>query len=198
MSNIVAIRARERAAFEAAAGVKLTYMPFVARAVCHALKRNPPLNAGVRGDQIVYHDHVNLGIAVALENGLIVPVVKQADEKSFLGLARAIADLADRARTKRLTPDDVAGGTFTITNPGVFGSLVGFAVINQPQSGILDMGAIVKRPVVVEADGQDAIVVRSMQLMSISYDHRIVDGATADHFLNDLRDYLRNWSEPLL
>jgi len=198
MTNIVQLRAREKAGFEKQAGVKLTYMPFVARAVCYALKRNPLLNASVRGEEIVFHDHVNLGIAVALENGLIVPVVKQAEEKSFLGMAKSLADLAERARSKRLTIDDIQGGTFTITNPGVFGSLIGFAVINQPQVGILDMGAIVKRPVVMELEGSDAIVVRHMQLMSISYDHRIVDGATTDHFMNDLRDYLRGWSEPLL
>jgi pyruvate dehydrogenase E2 component (dihydrolipoamide acetyltransferase) len=198
LTNIVQLRAREKAGFERQAGVKLTYLPFVARAVCYALKRNPLLNASVRGEEIVFHDHVNLGIAVALENGLIVPVVKQAEEKSFLGMAKSLADLAERARGKRLALDDVQGGTFTITNPGVFGSLIGFAVINQPQAGILDMGAIVKRPVVMELEGSDAIVVRHMQLMSISYDHRIVDGATADHFMNDLRDYLRGWSEPLL
>jgi 2-oxoglutarate dehydrogenase E2 component (dihydrolipoamide succinyltransferase) len=152
----------------------------------------------VHGDEVIYHEHVNLGIAVAIETGLIVPVVKQAEEKSFLGLARAIADLAERARSKRLTLDDVQGGTFTITNPGVFGSLIGFAVINQPQVGILDMGAIVKRPVVVESEGVDAIAIRHMQLLSISYDHRIVDGATADHFMNAVRDYLRDWNQPLL
>ena len=198
MTNIVEIRKRERAAFEQTAGVKLTYMPFVARAVVHALQTTPTVNASVRGDEVVYHKHINLGIAVAIEKGLIVPVVKKAEEKSFLGLARAIADLADRARTKRLTADDVTEGTFTITNPGVFGSLIGFAVINQPQVGILDMGAIVKRPVVIEADGQDTIGIRSMQLMSISYDHRIVDGAAADHFMNAVRDYLRDWNQPLL
>jgi 2-oxoglutarate dehydrogenase E2 component (dihydrolipoamide succinyltransferase) len=198
MTNIVQLRAREKDAFEKAAGVKLTYMPFVARAVCHALKKNPLVNSSVRGNEVVYHNHVNLGIAVALENGLIVPVAKSAEEKSFLGLVRAIADLAERARSKRLNPDDVTEGTFTITNPGVFGSLIGFAVINQPQVGILDMGAIVKRPVVMEVEGSDAIVVRHIQLMSISYDHRVVDGATADHFMNDVRDYLRGWSEPLL
>ena len=198
MTNIVQLRARHKAEFEQRAGVKLTYMPFVARAVCYALKRNPLLNASVRGEEVVFHNHVNLGIAVALENGLIVPVVKAAEEKSFLGMAKALADLAERARGKKLTLDDIQGGTFTITNPGVFGSLIGFAVINQPQVGILDMGAIVKRPVVMEVEGSDAIVVRHMQLMSISYDHRVVDGATTDHFMNDLRDYLRGWSEPLL
>ena len=198
MTNIVAIRQREKVAFEKAAGVKLTYMPFVARAVMHALQTTPAVNSSIRGDEVVYHKHVNLGIAVAIENGLIVPVVKHAEEKSFLGLARTVADLADRARTKRLTADDVTDGTFTITNPGVFGSLIGFAVINQPQVGILDMGAIVKRPVVLEVDGQDTIGIRSMQLMSISYDHRVVDGATADRFMNAVRDYLRDWNQPLL
>lgn len=198
MTNIVEIRKREKAAFEKTAGVKLTYMPFVARAVVHALQTTPAVNASVRGDEVIYHRNVNLGIAVAIEKGLIVPVVKRAEEKSFLGLARSIADLAERARTKRLTADDVTEGTFTITNPGVFGSLIGFAVINQPQVGILDMGAIVKRPVVIEAHGQDTIGIRSMQLMSISYDHRIVDGAAADHFMNAVRDYLRDWNQPLL
>jgi 2-oxoglutarate dehydrogenase E2 component (dihydrolipoamide succinyltransferase) len=198
MTNIVEIRKREKAAFEKSSGVKLTYMPFVAKAAVHALQRNPVVNSSVRGDEVVFHRHVNLAIAVAIDTGLIVPVVKQAEELSFLGLARAINDIAERARTKRLTPDDVTEGTFTITNPGVFGSLIGFAVINQPQVGILDMGAIVKRPVVIEADGQDTIGIRSMQLMSISYDHRIVDGASADHFMNDLRDYLREWDQPLI
>ncbi len=198
MTNVVEIRAREKTAFEKAAGVKLTYMPFVARAVCHALQKVPTVHASVRGDEVVYHRHVNLGIAVALENGLIVPVVKKAEEKSFLGLARAIADLADRARSKRLTADDVTEGTFTITNPGVFGSLIGFAVINQPQVGILDMGAIVKRPVVIETESGDTIGIRSMQLMSISYDHRVVDGASADHFMNAVRDSLKEWNEPLV
>lgn len=198
MTNIVETRKRERAAFEKTAGTKLTYMPFVAKAAIHALQRNPVVNASVRGDEVVYHKHVNLAIAVAIETGLIVPVVKRAEELSFVGLTRAINDLAERARTKKLTPDDVTEGTFTITNPGVFGSLIGFAVINQPQVGILDMGAIVKRPVVVEADGQDTIGIRSMQLMSISYDHRIVDGASADHFMNDLRDYLHGWDQPLV
>jgi 2-oxoglutarate dehydrogenase E2 component (dihydrolipoamide succinyltransferase) len=198
MTNIVELRKRERAAFEKTAGTKLTYMPFVAKAVVHALQRNPVVNASVRGDEVVYHKHVNLAIAVAIETGLIVPVVKRAEELSFVGLARAINDIAERARTKKLIPDDVTEGTFTITNPGVFGSLIGFAVINQPQVGILDMGAIVKRPVVIEADGQDTIGIRSMQLMSISYDHRVVDGAAADHFMNDLRDYLSGWDQPLL
>jgi 2-oxoglutarate dehydrogenase E2 component (dihydrolipoamide succinyltransferase) len=198
MTNIVEMRKREKASFEKTTGTKLTYMPFVAKAAVHALQRNPVVNSSVQGDEVVYHKHVNLAIAVAIETGLIVPVVKRAEELSFVGLARAINDLAERARTKKLTPDDVTEGTFTITNPGVFGSLIGFAVINQPQVGILDMGAIIKRPVVVEADGQDTIGIRSMQLMSISYDHRIVDGASADHFMNDLRDYLHDWDQPLV
>ena len=198
MTNIVKLRKANKAAFEESTGTKLTFMPFVAKAVVHALQQNPTVNASVHGDQVVYHRNINLGIAVALDKGLIVPVVKRAEELSFLGLARAMNDIAARARSKQLTPDDVSGGTFTITNPGVFGSLIGFAVINQPQVGILDMGAIVKRPVVVEKDGEDSIAIRSMQLMSISYDHRIVDGATADHFMNAVRDYLRDWNQPLL
>jgi 2-oxoglutarate dehydrogenase E2 component (dihydrolipoamide succinyltransferase) len=155
------------------------------------------LNASVRGNETIYHASANLGIAVDLNPGLIVPVVKQAEEKSFLGIARSLADLAARARSKELKPDEVQGGTFTITNPGGFGSLFGCPVINQPQVAILDVGGIVKRPVVVSDDEGDKIAIRSICLMSVAYDHRVVDGASADHFMNDLRDYLEGWSEPL-
>jgi 2-oxoglutarate dehydrogenase E2 component (dihydrolipoamide succinyltransferase) len=198
LTRIAAIRAKEKAAFEQGAGVKLTFMPFILRATVHALRKNAILNSSVRGNEIIMHASSNVGIAVDLNPGLIVPVVKKAEEKSFLGLARALNDLATRARAKQLAPDDVQSGTFTITNPGVFGSLFGCPVINQPQVAILDVGGIVKRPVVVTDDEGDKIAIRSMCLMSVAYDHRVVDGASADHFMNDLRDFLENWSEPLI
>ena len=197
LTKIASIRAKEKAGFEQSTGTKLTFMPFILRATVHALRKNPVLNASVRGNEVIYHTNANVGIAVDLNPGLIVPVVKKAEEKSFLGLAKSLVDLADRARKKQLSPDDVQGGTFTITNPGVFGSLFGCPVINQPQVAILDVGGIVKRPVVVSDEDGDRIAIRSMCLMSVAYDHRVVDGASADHFMNDLRDYLHGWSEPL-
>jgi 2-oxoglutarate dehydrogenase E2 component (dihydrolipoamide succinyltransferase) len=197
LTRIAALRAKEKVNFEKQTGVKLTFLPFILKATVHALRKNPVLNASVRGNETIYHRSMNVGIAVDLNPGLIVPVVKQSEEKSFLGLARAMADLAARARSKELKPDEVQGGTFTITNPGVFGSLFGCPVINQPQVAILDVGGIVKRPVVVSTDEGDQIAIRSMCLMSIAYDHRVVDGASADHFMNDLREYLENWNEPL-
>ncbi len=198
LTRIAAIRAKEKAAFEQSAGVKLTFMPFILKATVHALRKNPVLNASVRGNEVIYHASSNVGIAVDLNPGLIVPVVKKAEEKSFLGLARSLNDLAARARSKQLAPDDVQGGTFTITNPGGFGSLFGCPVINQPQVAILDVGGIVKRPVVVTDDEGDKIAIRSICLISVAYDHRVVDGASADHFMNDLRDYLEGWNEPLV
>ncbi len=198
LTRIAAIRAREKASFEKETGTKLTFMPFILRATVHALRKNPILNASVRGNEVIHHASVNIGVAVDLNPGLIVPVVKKSEEKSFLGLARSLADLADRARKKQLSPDDVQQGTFTITNPGVFGSLFGCPVINQPQVAILDVGGIVKRPVVVSDEDGDKIAIRSMCLMSVAYDHRVVDGASADHFMNDLRDYLEGWNEPLV
>jgi len=172
-------------------------MPFILRATVQALRKNPVLNSSVRGNEVIYHANANVGIAVDLNPGLIVPVVKKAEEKSFLGLARSIFDLADRARKKQLAPGDVQEGTFTITNPGVFGSLFGCPVINQPQVAILDVGGIVKRPVVVTDEEGDKIAIRSMCLMSVAYDHRVVDGASADHFMNDLKATLEGWNEPL-
>lgn len=198
LTRIAAIRAKEKTTFEQAGGVKLTFMPFIMRATVHALRKNPVLNASVRGNEVIHHASTNVGIAVDLNPGLIVPVVKKAEEKSFLGLARSLADLAARARSKQLVPDDVQGGTFTITNPGVFGSLFGCPVINQPQVAILDVGGIVKRPVVVTDEDGDKIAIRSMCLMSVAYDHRVVDGASADHFMNDLKAFLENWNEPLI
>ncbi len=198
LTRIASIRAKEKVAFEKETGTRLTFMPFILRATVHALRKNPVLNASVRGNEVIMHASTNVGIAVDLNPGLIVPVIKKAEEKSFLGLARSLADLADRARKKQLSPDDVQQGTFTITNPGVFGSLFGCPVINQPQVAILDVGGIVKRPVVISDDEGDKIAIRSICLMSVAYDHRVVDGASADHFMNDLRDYLEGWNEPLV
>jgi 2-oxoglutarate dehydrogenase E2 component (dihydrolipoamide succinyltransferase) len=168
-------------------GVNLTYLAFVARATVEALQRHPVLNASVEGEEIVYHEDVNLGIAVALEDGLIVPVIHQAQRLSLEGLAAAIGDLAERARDRRLTPDDVQGGTFTITNPGQFGAVLATPIINQPQVAILDLEAVVKRPVVVD-DGSDAIAVRPMSYLCMSWDHRALDGAEAARFLGRVRE----------
>jgi pyruvate dehydrogenase E2 component (dihydrolipoamide acetyltransferase) len=165
-------------------GVKLTFLPFIIKAVIEGLKKFPIINSSVWGDQIVYKKEYNIGVAVALDWGLIVPVVRNADEKSLLGLAKAVNDLGERARGKKLKPDEVQGGTFTITNPGVYGGLIGLPIINQPQVAILGVGGIKKRPVVVE----DAIAIRQIGLLSLSYDHRVVDGAQADQFLAFVRD----------
>jgi pyruvate dehydrogenase E2 component (dihydrolipoamide acetyltransferase) len=154
-----------------------------------ALRAVPVVNASVDGDNIVYHNQVNVGIAVALDWGLIVPVVKNADEKNLLGLSRAVADLATRARAKQLKPDEVSGGTFTITNPGVFGALFGMPIINQPQVAILGVGAVEKRPVVID----DAIAIRHLAHLALGYDHRIIDGAIADEFMSQIKHALENW-----
>jgi 2-oxoglutarate dehydrogenase E2 component (dihydrolipoamide succinyltransferase) len=183
-------RRSKKAEFERA-GAKLTFMSFIARAVVDALHAIPVVNASVDGEQIVYHRDVNLGIAVALDWGLIVPVVKGADQLNLLGLSHAIADLAARARAKRLSPDDVAGGTFTITNPGVFGALFGMPIINQPQVAILGVGNIEKRPVVID----DAIAIRPMAYLTLGYDHRLIDGAVADQFMSHLKQTLELWPD---
>jgi pyruvate dehydrogenase E2 component (dihydrolipoamide acetyltransferase) len=167
-------------------GVKLTFMPFLIKAVIEGIKKWPIINSSVWGDQIVYKKDINVGVAVALDWGLIVPVIRNADEKSLLGIARAVNDLGERARTKRLKPDEVQGGTFTITNPGVFGGLIGMPIINQPQVAILGVGGIKKRPVVIN----DAIAIRATGLLSLSFDHRIIDGAVADQFLATVRDVI--------
>jgi 2-oxoglutarate dehydrogenase E2 component (dihydrolipoamide succinyltransferase) len=172
-------------------GAKLTYLSFIMKAAVDALRAVPIVNASVDGESIVYHKDVNIGIAVALDWGLIVPVVKRADERNLLGLSRAIADLAARARAKQLKPDDVSGGTFTITNPGVFGALFGMPIINQPQVAILGVGAVEKRPVVVD----DAIAIRPMAYLTLGYDHRIIDGAVADQFMSHLKQSIENWDE---
>jgi 2-oxoglutarate dehydrogenase E2 component (dihydrolipoamide succinyltransferase) len=171
--------------------VKLTYTAFIAKVIVDCLRRHPVVNASIDGDNIVYKHDINLGIAVALEQGLIVPVVKGAGEKSLLGLARAIQDVADRARAKKLNPDEVHGGTFTITNPGTYGAQFGLPLINQPQVAILGVGTIEKRPVVIE----DAIGIRLMGHLTLGYDHRLIDGAVADQFLADVKRSLENFDE---
>jgi 2-oxoglutarate dehydrogenase E2 component (dihydrolipoamide succinyltransferase) len=198
MSRVVALRQQLRKEYEQRYGVRLTYLPFIARATVETIADWPWMNAEIRGDPIVTKSYVNLGIAVALEGGkgLIVPVVKNAEEKNLLGMARAIADVAERARTKKLMPDDVQGGTFTITNPGGFGAIHGTPIISQPQVGILDVEAIVKRPVVVsDAAGNDTIAIRPMMNLCLSYDHRLVDGAYAAQFMRDLKVALESWDE---
>jgi 2-oxoglutarate dehydrogenase E2 component (dihydrolipoamide succinyltransferase) len=186
--RIAKIREAKKAEFEHA-GAKLTYMSFIIKAVIDALRAVPIVNASVDGDTIVYHKDVNVGIAVALDWGLIVPVIKHADEKNLVGLSRAVVDLANRARSKQLKPDEVAGGTFTITNPGVFGALFGMAIINQPQVAILGVGNVEKRPVVVD----DAIAIRPMAYLTLGYDHRVIDGAVADAFMSIVKKSLENW-----
>jgi 2-oxoglutarate dehydrogenase E2 component (dihydrolipoamide succinyltransferase) len=186
--RVAQIREARKAEYERA-GAKLTYLSFILKAVVDALRAVPIVNASVDAETIVYHKQINVGIAVALDWGLIVPVVKNADEKNLLGLSRAVADLAGRARSKQLKPDEVSGGTFTITNPGVFGALFGMPIINQPQVAILGVGAVEKRPVVVD----DAIGIRPMAYLSLGYDHRIIDGAVADEFLAHVKQTLENW-----
>ena len=178
-SRIDQIRKAKKAEFERA-GAKLTYMSFIIKAAIDALRAVPVVNASVDGDTIVYHKDVNVGVAVALDWGLIVPVIKNADEKNLLGLSRAVVDLAARARSKQLKPDEVSGGTFTITNPGVFGALFGMPIINQPQVAILGVGNVEKRPVVID----DAIAIRPMAYLTLGYDHRVIDGAVADEFMS--------------
>jgi pyruvate dehydrogenase E2 component (dihydrolipoamide acetyltransferase) len=186
--RIAKIREAKRAEFERS-GAKLTYMSFIIKAAIDALRAVPIVNASVDGDNIVYHKDINVGIAVALDWGLIVPVIKKADEKNLVGLSRAVADLASRARAKQLKPDEVAGGTFTITNPGVFGALFGMPIISQPQVAIMGIGNVEKRPVVVD----DAIAIRPMCYLTLGYDHRVIDGAVADEFMSIVKKSLENW-----
>jgi 2-oxoglutarate dehydrogenase E2 component (dihydrolipoamide succinyltransferase) len=190
-SAVERIRRQNKDAFFQANGVKLTYMPFIFQAVTAALKKFPDLNASIDGEEIIHHRDIHLGMAVALDWGLIVPVIKNADEKSILGLARATNDLAERARSKKLKPDEVSGGTFTVTNPGVYGSLFGTPIIVQPQVAILGVGTIEKRPVVVEdEDGNDALGIRTMGYLALSFDHRLIDGAVADQFMAEIQKTL--------
>ena len=199
VTRIVRIRESMKAKFEQATGNKLTYTPFFARAVIHGIRKWPIINSSVEGDNVHYHASINLGIAVALDWGLIVPVVKNAEERSFVGLQRAISDLGERARSKKLKPDEVQGGTFTITNPGIFGAKFGLPIINQPQVAIMGVGGITKKPVVVtDRDGNDSIAIRSMMHLSIGYDHRVIDGAVADQFMDEVKKFLQNWNEELL
>jgi 2-oxoglutarate dehydrogenase complex dihydrolipoamide succinyltransferase (E2) component len=193
LSRVVATRRNLKQAMERR-GTKLTYLAFVAAAAVAELDRHPILNASVEGDQIVYHDDVNLGIAVALDQGLIVPVIHRAQRLSLEGLAGEISELAGRARSGGLSPDDVAGGTFTITNPGQFGAVLATPIINQPQVAILDLEAVVKRPVVVGDDGGESIAIRPMTNLCMSWDHRALDGAEAARFLGGVKDRLEDWS----
>jgi len=194
VSAIVALRAKMKEKFEQETGTKLTFMPFFIRAAVEALRAFPMVNASLDGTNLVLHKECNIGIAVALDAGLIVPVVKNAEEKNFLGLARTLNDLADRARNKKLKPNEVLESTFSITNPGSFGGVFGLAVINQPNVAILGLGTIQKRPVVID----DAIAIRSMIYLSLSYDHRVVDGAVAHQFVGHVKRTLENWTESLL
>jgi pyruvate dehydrogenase E2 component (dihydrolipoamide acetyltransferase) len=194
MTKVAAIRAKAKAEFESRYETKLTYMPFFVKAAVAGLRSYPTLNASLDGANIVLHKEINIGMAVALDWGLIVPVIKNADEKNLLGIQRTLNDLAERARSKKLKPEEVQEGTFSITNPGVFGGLFGLPVISQPNVGILGLGAIEKRPVVVD----DAIAIRSMCYVTLSYDHRVVDGAVAHQFLHKVKETLENWSEPLV
>jgi len=194
VSGIAALRAKMKAKFEETSGTKLTFMPFFVRAAVEALRKYPTVNSSVDGTNIVLHKECNIGIAVALDWGLIVPVIKNAEEKNFLGIARAMNDLAERARAKKLKPDEVAEGTFAITNPGVFGGLFGLPVINQPNVAILGLGTIEKRPVVID----DAIAIRSMVYLTLSYDHRVVDGAVAHQFMAHIKHTLENWTESIM
>lgn len=194
MTRVVQHRAANAAAFEAKEGFKLTYTPYIVQAVVHAIKKYPLINTSIEVDKIIKKNYINLGIAVASENGLIVPVIKNAEEKNFLGLARAVNDLAVRTRTKKLTPDDIQGGTFTISNYGVFGTLIGTPIINQPQVAILGTGAIKKRVVVLE---NDMIAIRSMAFFTLSFDHRIVDGALGGMFLEEIVKELEGFDTSL-
>lgn len=194
MTPIVKVREKLAGEFERQQGLKLTYTPFFARAAVEAIKKFPIFNSSLEGTNIVYKKAINLGIAVALETGLIVPVIKHAEEKSFPDIARAVQDLATRARSKKLNVEEVQEGTFTLTNPGIFGSLFGTPIINQPQVAILGVGAIEKRPVVRE----DAIAIRSMAYLMLTFDHRIIDGAVADQFMAYLKYCLENWQDPVL
>jgi pyruvate dehydrogenase E2 component (dihydrolipoamide acetyltransferase) len=194
VTGIWNLRAKMKNKFEEQGGTKLTFMPFFVRAAVESLRAFPTVNASVDGTNVILHKECNIGIAVALDWGLIVPVIKNAEEKNFLGIARTMNDLAERARAKKLKPDEVAEGTFAITNPGVFGGLFGLPVINQPNVAILGLGTIEKRPVVVD----DAIAIRSMVYLTLSYDHRVVDGAVAHQFMAKLKHTLENWSESIL
>jgi pyruvate dehydrogenase E2 component (dihydrolipoamide acetyltransferase) len=194
MTKVASLRAKAKDEFEQRYETKLTFMPFFVKAAVAGLRAFPTMNASLDGTNVVLHKEINIGIAVALDWGLIVPVVKGADEKKVLGIQRTLNDLAERARSKKLKPEEVQEGTFSITNPGVFGGLFGLPVISQPNVGILGLGMIEKRPVVIN----DSIAIRSMCYVTLSYDHRVVDGAVAHRFLHQVKETLENWSEPVL
>jgi pyruvate dehydrogenase E2 component (dihydrolipoamide acetyltransferase) len=194
MTKVAALRAKSKDEFEKRYETKLTFMPFFVKAAVAGLRAYPTMNASLDGTNVILHKEINVGIAVALDWGLLVPVIKNADEKNILGIQRNMNDLAERARTKKLKPEEVQESTFSITNPGVFGGLFGLPVISQPNVGILGLGMIEKRPVVIN----DSIAIRSMCYVTLSYDHRVVDGAIAHQFLHKVKDTLENWSEPLL
>jgi len=195
-TRVARIRAKKRVEFEAATGQKLTYMPFIIKAVTQGLQTFPIMNSSVAGTNVIYRKQINIGVAVALDWGLIVPVIKRADDLSLSGITRALNDLAARARAKKLSPEEVQEGTFTITNPGVFGSLMGTPIINQPQVAILGVGAIEKRPkILTGADGEDTIAIRTCAYFSISFDHRVIDGAVADQFLAFVKKTIETFPE---
>jgi 2-oxoglutarate dehydrogenase E2 component (dihydrolipoamide succinyltransferase) len=197
-TRVVGIRASIKKSYQER-GSNPTYLTFIIKVIADNLRKHRNVNASVSGDSIIYRQSINLGIAVALDWGLIVPVLKNADELSLLGIGKQVADLAERARTKRLSPDEVQQGTFTITNPGVFGSYAGAPIINQPQVAILGIGSIEKRPRVITLDdGQDVIAIRTMGVLSLSYDHRVVDGADADRFMVDVKRDLENFPEEVV
>jgi pyruvate dehydrogenase E2 component (dihydrolipoamide acetyltransferase) len=198
-TRVARIRAKKRAEFEASTGQKLTYMPFIIKAVTEGLRTFPILNSSVAGTSVIYRKQINIGIAVALDWGLIVPVIKRADDLSLSGITRALNDLAARARAKKLSPEEVQEGTFTITNPGVFGSLMGTPIINQPQVAIMGVGAIEKRPKVMTGpDGEDTISIRTCAYFSISFDHRVIDGAVADQFMAFVKKTIETFPETVL
>jgi 2-oxoglutarate dehydrogenase E2 component (dihydrolipoamide succinyltransferase) len=194
MTRVAKLRDRYKNEFKERYGFSLTFLPFVVSAAADALRTFPIVNASIEGTNIIYHGNINIGIAVALDGGLIVPVIKNADEKNITGLARSIADLAARARSKQLKPDEVSGGTFSITNFGSFGSLFATPVINQPQVAILGVGSVTKEPVVVN----DAIAIRSMMYLALTFDHRLIDGALGDQFCQKVKEVLENWPDQVL
>ena len=195
-TRIVNLRAKYKSGFEQRHGARLTFMPFFVRAAVIALQQWPIINANIEGDNIHYHRHINMGIAVALDWGLIVPVLKNAGDLNFLGLQRGITDLGERARTKKLKPEDVEGSTFTITNPGQFGAVFGLPIINQPNSAIMGVGGITKQPMVItDKDGSDSIAIRSVVHLTLGYDHRLIDGAVADQFMAQVKRNLETWTE---
>jgi 2-oxoglutarate dehydrogenase E2 component (dihydrolipoamide succinyltransferase) len=194
VTKVAKLRDRSKTEFQQRYGYSLTFLPFFARAAAEALRQFPVVNSSIEGTNILYHNEINIGIAVALDNGLIVPVIKHADEMNIVGLQRAIVDLAARARGKQLKPDEVQGGTFSITNFGSFGSIFATPVINQPQVAILGVGAVEKQPVVID----DAIAIRSMAHLALTFDHRLIDGALADQFCQKVKAVLENWSDQVL